>query len=201
MSEPKGRWSLYEAQPSFVLGFHGCDKSVAEKILSGETRHLTASKNDYDWLGNGIYFWESNPQRADDFANEAANGGKNSRGKIKTPYVIGAVIDLGRCLNLIDSAALEQVAFGYELLSMIQSPLPTNGQNLKARRLDCAAIQTLHYYRDHKDLLHYDTVRGVFWEGEELYPGAGFSEKNHIQICVRNTGCIKGYFRPIEHPL
>jgi hypothetical protein len=23
-------------------------------------------------------------------------------------------------------------------------------------------------------------------EGEELYPSAGFKEKNHVQICIRN---------------
>jgi len=32
------------------------------------------------------------------------------------------------------------------------------------------------------------------WEN----PGAGFKEKNHIQICVRNRNCIKGYFLPRE---
>ena len=27
---------------------------------------------------------------------------------------------------------------------------------------------------------------------------AGFAEKNHIQICVCNPNCIKGYFLPRE---
>jgi hypothetical protein len=44
----------------------------------------------------------------------------------------------------------------------------------------------------------YDSVKGVFWEGDELYPNAGFREKDHIQICVRNPNCIKGYFLPRE---
>ena len=44
----------------------------------------------------------------------------------------------------------------------------------------------------------YDTVRGAFWEGEELYPNAGFKEKNHVQIVVRNQESIKGYFRVIS---
>jgi hypothetical protein len=42
----------------------------------------------------------------------------------------------------------------------------------------------------------FDSVRGVFWEGKELYPGAGFMERNHIQICLRNPNCIKGFFIP-----
>jgi len=41
-----------------------------------------------------------------------------------------------------------------------------------------------------------DSVHGIFNEGEELYPNAGFREKDHIQICVRNPNCIKGFFLP-----
>jgi len=41
-----------------------------------------------------------------------------------------------------------------------------------------------------------DTVRGVFTEGEPLYENAGFRNKTHIQICVMNPKCIKGYFFP-----
>ena len=44
----------------------------------------------------------------------------------------------------------------------------------------------------------FDSIRGVFFEGDELYPGAGFKEKDHIQICIRNPNCIKGYFLPRE---
>jgi hypothetical protein len=40
----------------------------------------------------------------------------------------------------------------------------------------------------------FDSVGGVFVEGKELYPSAGFREKNHIQLCIRNPNCIKGYF-------
>jgi hypothetical protein len=46
--------SRYEILPSFILGFHGTDKETAERILAGE-EHLTASENEYDWLGHGIF--------------------------------------------------------------------------------------------------------------------------------------------------
>lgn len=41
----------------------------------------------------------------------------------------------------------------------------------------------------------FDTVKGVFVEGEQAYPGSGFSDKTHIQIAVRNPKMIKGVFR------
>lgn len=42
----------------------------------------------------------------------------------------------------------------------------------------------------------FDSVRGVFIEGDEPYPGSAFSSKTHIQICVSNPNCINGYFEP-----
>ncbi len=42
----------------------------------------------------------------------------------------------------------------------------------------------------------FDSVRGVFFEGNELYEGAGFLDKTHIQICIRNPNLIRGYFIP-----
>ena len=40
-----------------------------------------------------------------------------------------------------------------------------------------------------------NSVKGVFVEGDPIYETAGFYEKTHIQICVRNADCIKGVFR------
>jgi hypothetical protein len=37
---------------------------------------------------------------------------------------------------------------------------------------------------------------GIFTEGKPIYPGAGFRGKTHVQLCIRNIACIKGYFAP-----
>lgn len=91
-----------------------------------------------------------------------------------------------------------------QLLPM-NEPLP-GGEALLLRKLDCAVIEYMHsqieeQYEKGAKIRPFDSVRGAFWEGEELYPGAGFREKNHVQICVRNPNCIKGYFRPLESDL
>ena len=39
--------------PTWVLGYHGCDREVGEAVLAGETT-LRPSENDWDWLGTGI---------------------------------------------------------------------------------------------------------------------------------------------------
>lgn len=82
--------------------------------------------------------------------------------------------------------------------------MPENkgGDDLRARYLDCAVIETLHQAREMRnrqlmaeskgEMPPYATVRGAFFEGTPLYPGAGFRAKTHVQICVRDLSCIKG---------
>jgi|SRR6266511_7744 len=54
-----------------VIGYHGCDAAVVAKVLSGKDT-LAPTQKDYDWLGNGIYFWEHGPRRAYDWAKAEA---------------------------------------------------------------------------------------------------------------------------------
>ncbi|MBI1319562.1 MAG: hypothetical protein GC168_11535 [Candidatus Hydrogenedens sp.] len=192
---------MYTSPSSLILGFHGCDREVAERILRGEITHLDKSENQYDWLGHGIYFWEDNPDRALQFAQELNAMPRPSKPRIRNPFILGAIIDLGHCLNLLETRSLRLVSEAHDHLSSISAeagyPLPENKRDpgtgeLLRRELDCAVIETLH---DLNESAPYDSVRGVFQEGEELYPNAGFRAKNHIQICVRNTASIKGYFR------
>jgi hypothetical protein len=200
---------MYDILPSFVLGFHGCDHAVAEKIFAGESR-LQPSENDYDWLGHGVYFWENNPQRALEYARQLHKNPKQSRQQIKSPAVIGAVVDLGLCLNLLDSQFIQMLKESYaELVALhevARTRLPVNrsvgeSRDLLLRPLDCAVIECLHHIRTKQEKHSFDSIRGAFVEGEPVYPGAGVHEFNHIQICVRNPRCIKGYFRVLSEPL
>lgn len=193
------RWSAYEYQPSFILGFHGCDRSVGEGILRGDLAHLKPSEKDYDWLGHGIYLWEGNPQRALEWAQQ-----RTRSGAFETPFVLGAIVDLKHCLDLFDSHGLRQVADAHrmlhETLALVGKPIPQNvgkTPDKLGRKLDCAVMNALHGFRKESGAAEFDSVRGPFLEGDPLYPGAGFKSHNHIQICVRNTSCIKGYFRPV----
>jgi hypothetical protein len=45
-------------------------------------------------------------------------------------------------------------------------------------------------------LNQFDTVRGIFTEGGPAFEGAGIQAKSHIQVCIRNLNCIKGFFIP-----
>ena len=192
-------WSLYQVQPSFVLGFHGTERALVDDVVARKQPHLTKSAGRFEWLGHGIYFWENDPQRG----LEWARYGK-PRKRIEDPAVVGAVIDLGRCLDLTTWAGLEEVAAAHQLLievyarSGIVPPVNAGGKDKFKRELDCQVIQALHRYRHEKAQVPYDSVRSPFPEDETLYPGAGFRRKTHIQISVINPDCIKAYFHPIE---
>jgi len=193
---------MYSTRPGLVLGFHGCDESVAMKVLTGE-QFLKRSVNNYDWLGHGIYFWENSPSRAMEFAIHLQKFPKRSQGQIEKPAVIGAVIDLGYCLDLLDYDNLQLLKTSYKALRSTKdnADFPVNKSiggigDLLLRELDCAVIETLHIVKEDSHQPPFDSIRGVFSEGEELYPNAGFREKDHIQVCVRNPNCIKGFFMP-----
>lgn len=175
------------ASRTFVLGYHGCEEEVAERILSGgET--LRPSDKPYDWLGHGAYFWEDSPMRALKWAED--------RG-LTRPFALGAVIELGTCLDLDQAEALEQVRAAYDGLQILNIELPKNkGPDLKARHLDCMVMEYLHRLRAQEGRHSpFDTIRGFFIEGEPLYANAGFRKLDHVQICVRNDRCIRGFFR------
>lgn len=132
---------MYSKLPNLVLGFHGCHKDVFDSVVKGG-QHLKRSENEYDWLGNGIYFWENSPERALDWAK--------SRYKDEA-CVVGAV------------------------------------------------IEQIHKYYKLNNFETYDSIRGIFTEGKEVYPGSGFVEKTHVQLCIVNPNCIKGYFAPMPY--
>ena len=193
---------MYEKLPNLVIGFHGCSKETYNKVIN-EHEELKESNNAYDWLGSGIYFWENNLARAQEWAYIHYK---------ENAAVIGAVLDLGYCLNLTDSASEDILKEGYKTLKLLYKKagkeLPknkkapkSNTKDILLRNLDCAVIQTIqrtHSINMDKDKAGFDSVRGVFTEGKKPYPGAAFYSKTHIQICICNPNCIKGYFEPRE---
>lgn len=188
---------------SFVLGYHGCDYSVADKAIR-EGQSILQSARDYDWLGPGAYFWESDPIRAMEWARS-----KCDRGAYAKPAVIGAIIDLRNCLDLTNREDVELLRTVHASFEKLQEkaglPLPVN-RNLKSdphqdrllRFLDCAVFRHLHKTVEDAELEPYDTIRGMFVEGGEAFPGSGIARKTHTQIAVRTGDCIKGLFYPLQ---
>lgn len=195
---------LYSADPGLILGFHGCDARVMRAVALRNIQ-LRSSSNDWDWLGHGIYFWQNNYERALDYARHPPPGVS-----VHEPAAIGAVISLGHCLDLSDKRWIDLVRDSYNNLRTEKrdagAHLPVNlnprGSRWQSdriiRRLDCAVISNIHRLISLAGEQPFDSVRGIFHEGRRLYKGAGFHDKTHVQLCIRNPNCIKGYFVPRE---
>ncbi|MBN9385114.1 MAG: hypothetical protein J0H74_30440 [Chitinophagaceae bacterium] len=188
-------------QPFEVTAFHSCDRELGMRLLNGSDE-LRPSHNPWDWLGPGIYFWEQNPSRALTYAEEAARQQQKFSGRIRTPFVIGAIIELGNCLNLVepDSIGIVREAHTKLLATMHNGDekMPVNkGAN---RQLDCAVLKYVHESARLAGLPNFDSIRSPFHEGAPIYEGANFTDRLHVEICVRNPAKIKGYFlpRPVE---
>lgn len=204
---------MYDIRPNLVIGFHGCDKSIADKLIANHAV-IEKSEKPYDWLGHGMYFWENNLERAKLWAKD-----KEQRGEIKEASVVGAVLQLGNCLDFLDSKYLSLLAVYYKLMEAnfqaLKKPIPKNKdvkqdehKDRLLRELDCALIEFMHeqifsdYQKEiianngYTNVKLFDSTRGVFTEGGEAFPGSAIQMKNHIQICIRNFNSIKGFFLP-----
>ena len=147
---------MYSTRSGLILGFHGCDQSVVADVITGKTSLLN-SVNEYDWLGHGVYFWDNSPGRALEFAKMLSKLKNRGKGAIKKPAVIGAVIDLGFCLDLLDYQNLTLIKDAHEILAASYGAdtanMPENknvgtNRDLLLRELDCAVDETLHQFRE-----------------------------------------------------
>ena len=210
---------MYDQRPNMIIGFHGCDESKANQLVN-DPDTISFSKENYDWLGHGLYFWENNYDRALEWAKQ-----KEAQGKIKKAAVVGAILQLGQCCDFLDTKFIRTISVYHKLMeSQYQQAGKKLPENLNApvdphndrllRMLDCATIEFMHkeitqkYKEDilktgYSNIKVFDSTRGVFTEGGLAYTGAGIYAKSHIQICIRNFNCIKGFFIPrkeIEFP-
>lgn len=205
---------MYDVRPNLIIGFHGCEDDTLERLLLNPN-DLVYSDKPYDWLGHGMYFWENNYTRALHWAEE-----KKIKGQIRKPAVLGAIIHLGYCCDFLDSKYIRLIQHYYaslkELSEKVGDKLPKNrdmpndpNQDLLVRALDCAVIEHMHdrifenwsydlEKTGNSSIRNFDTTRGVFTEGAAAFEGAGIFDKSHIQVCVRNPNCIKGFFKPRE---
>jgi hypothetical protein len=168
-----------------VLGYHGCTPAFAEAVLRGElsTEEWQASQNPFDWLGHGIYFWEYGPERA----LKWGGGG-----------IIGAMIQLGNCLDLTDVYYTTRLRGAYLALQKAArqqgTSLPKNRG--KRRDRDCFVINRF-VSSVAEGSRRIQTARCPFLEGIPAYPGSAIRRESHIQLVVFDKQCLLGVFRPV----
>jgi hypothetical protein len=171
-----------------LVGYHGTKIESARRILQ---TGFTPSRNSYDWLGKGVYFWQDAPYRAWDWAKGYCqkNGGD--------PAVIRSLVKIRRdeFMDLIDYSQdpnwANHLSRTHQYLQQkTSSIILPNKRAVGYHALDRLVVDTLI-----QDILkpmgiNILAVRACFQEGEEIYPGSAIYNKSHIQVAVRDTNSI-----------
>ena len=192
-----------------VIGYHGCDATVRDKLVTGELQTLKASANRYDWLGPGIYFFENDAARALTFAeaSSAKPEALYTANPIATPAVVGAVIRVERWLDMTTQEGLNTYKTTFQEMQKkvdkkeVQG-MPTNQRTVEnndvvlLRQLDNAVLTKVHSSKKELGEPSLQGVRGIFEQGTHLSENSGFRSLSHIQIAI-DPSCIHGWFLPV----
>ncbi len=174
------------------MGYHGTSRAKAEAIV--RTQAFSPSRNRFDWLGHGVYFWEYAPKQALWWAQQRYKD---------DAAVVASMIRLGNCLDLLDpDNAKSLLRFHDDLESTAANEgraLPRNSNVRKYR--DCYVLEA--FYAEATPSL--DCSRGVYVPtpgaagesggGYRLWERSWLTLDSHIQICVRPesvASCILG---------
>jgi hypothetical protein len=191
-----------------LVAYHGCDITIRDSLVTGRTA-IRDSRNEYDWLGSGSYFYEGDPDRALSFADVVSRtpARRLTASPIATPAVVGAVLCVQRTLDMTtrpglaefeDAAFLLKAAWVAEGTPEEKRPVnvpPEDGEgDVLNRKLDNAVIESIHAQRGKDGEPAYQMVRGAFRQGVELVPNSGFHKDSHVQLAVRDRSCILGWF-------
>jgi hypothetical protein len=162
-----------------LLGHHGTSRQVAETVLSNGFR---VSQNSYDWLGDGVYFWQNAPLRAMEWAKGAFGN---------DAVVVEATIETGDFINLLDVEWMSWLTDVYDQyldeLKKSGEPLPV--QTDRAHRLD-RAVMNFGISIIETNGIPVKGVIGAFREGRPVFPNSALYSHSHVQIAVRDLSLI-----------
>ncbi len=175
---PLGDSSQPIEESPVARGFHGTSVVAARAILDSG---FVASANEYDWLGDGIYFFQDAPGRALEWASELHD----------EPCVVACEISLDNCMDLLDINwfSFLNEAFDRYVARCKRLGIALPRQTAGAHRLDRAVINYA------ADLLAASgspirSVRGAFAEGRSVFPESALLDRSHVQIAVRDPTVI-----------
>ncbi len=171
-----------------VIGYHGTRRRTALRLVTGE-QAFEHSRQPYDWLGHGVYFWEYAPQQAWAWAKK--------RYGTEDIAVVASMIRLGSCFDLLDPINAARVRAYFDRMrteaAFTGSPLP---RNFNARKyFDCHVLEYAYEAFEKEEHEIVDTCRGVYvptGRSKRLWPNSWLSAEAHVQLCVRNPSCVLG---------
>ncbi len=163
-----------------VVAHHGTSAKIADALIDGQPFQESTSVN--EWLGSGVYFWEYGPKQAWWWARRYK--------KLADPAVVGAMIRLGNCFDLLDSrniGVLQRAKDGMiKLMKREGVEIPKNERAYK--NLDCAVFNYFYQMVEDEGEPGIDSARAAYVPTESkkrIWHASWIYRDTHIQICVR----------------
>jgi len=176
-----------------VVGYHGTSAKVATELVDGNPFEPSTSVN--EWLGSGVYFWEYAPKQAWWWARKF--------NKYANPAVVGAMIRLGNCFDLLDSKNIDVLKKAKDgmvkLMKREGIEIPQNRRQYK--NLDCAVFNYFYQQIEAEGEPGIDSARAAYVPTESkkrIWNASWIYSDTHIQICVRNPSNILAVWH--SHP-
>lgn len=170
--------------PLVVVGYHGTSMEYAKRIISDGFK---VSRNDHDWLGEGVYFWQDAPQRALEWSKNWYKSGKGKRGVVK------ATVQLKDCMDLLDNdwnVTIQEASKAFLKKLEAEGITRRNNDQKKGRnRLDCAFYNYLVGILALQGV-EIATIRTAVTEGDPVLPESPICFDSHVQIAVRDVSLI-----------
>lgn len=155
-----------------IVGFHGTTKKSAKSIL--QSNNFIVSKDDEEWLGPGVYFFEDDIRQAYYYCVKAK--------KICNWSILKSDIYAKVIIDLVDTETLEYFEI---ILNKVKSRYLKRADG-RPRKLMNSVILNIMYEAE-----PYDVVRGIFQVPSTRYLPRTNLMRLQKQICVRNLDCIK----------
>jgi hypothetical protein len=162
-----------------IVAYHGTTVSEADRLVDGQA--FKPSSKPTEWLGHGVYFWEYAPKQAWWWAREVR--------KHSEPAVVGAMIRLGNCLDLLDPENVRILRRAYDDIvpQWMEAKKPVPRNVLSRKGMDCAILNWVYAESDTAEN-EIETSRGVYVptnKAKRVWPGSWIYDEAHIQVCVR----------------
>jgi len=154
-----------------LIGFHGTSRSAAEQILA---RGFLTSANEYDWLGDGIYFFQDAPLRAQEWARKHYGA---EAAVLRCEVVDRDMMDL---LDIKWWDALCWVSAEYHR-RVTNLPHQSQGAHRRDRAVINFCVQLMATLG-----ISIRLVRAAFIEGQPLFEASALYQRSHVQFAVRD---------------
>lgn len=159
-----------------VRAYHAGDAKEIDDLIAGQP-YMTPSYHGNNWLGEGLYFWENNANKAEKWQLEKGKGA-----------ILQCDIDTQNLLNLLEDTDSSDLFFeDAKALSEKHKSKYLNNRSSQKFELDC---QIFNEYR-RKVKGQFSGVRMAFYLGESVSKDGNIFTGQHIQICLWDLTAIQ----------